>query len=333
MKQDTEIYKILVQKLLTDQLQPEERTRLNELECVKREMQSTWEQTSNLYTDEAKEKRIFKKVLYQTKKENTSYFRKTITRYSWVASLALLLVCGTLTTILLTAPKQVETMYVINSGRQSMDSVRLPDGTFVMLNAGSKLTYPQSFTKENREVSLSGQAFFDVQKDAKRPFIVKTKAMNITALGTSFEVFSFEKDKNVETILLTGKVKIETKQLSNDKITGTYLLAPNEKLSYNEKNQVQIEKVDANSYSAWRMGGRLSFKNERLSMILPRLEKWYGQKIICPQMVADHYRFTFTVRTEPLDLILNIMSHSAPLDYQLTKDENYILKELKKTRK
>ena len=64
-------------------------------------------------------------------------------------------------------------------------------------------------------------------------------------------------------------------------------------------------------------------------MILPRLEKWYGQKIDCPQKTADHYRFTFTLRNEPWDLILNIMSHSAPLNYKLISNDYYVLEELK----
>lgn len=329
MKQDTEKYKLLVKALLTDHLLPEERAELNAMKRVEKVMQNEWDNASDQHSDKAKEKRILNKVLRDIRQEKSGRFRKFITRYSWVASLALLLICGTLSTILLTRPNNPGIVYVVNSGRQTMDSVRLPDGTFVMLNAGSRLTYPESFTGDNREVTLSGQAFFQVQEDIKHPFIVKTKGLNVTALGTSFEVFSFDDDENIETILLSGKVKVETKNTTSEKVTGEYVLNPNEKLTYANKSLVKIEKVDANSYSAWRVGGRLSFKNEKLSMILPRLEKWYGQKINCPQEVADHYRFTFTVRTEPLELILNIMSHSAPLSYQLTSSEDYILKGLK----
>lgn len=330
MKKTTEEYKRLIKKLLTDGLSPEERARLNELGLVEKAIKAQWESTSAQYTDEAKEKRILSRVLREIdKRDNTPRFIKTINRYSWVASLALLLICGTLSVILATRSVDPEMMYVMNSGRQSMDSVRLPDGTFVMLNAGSRLTYPERFTGNNREVTLFGQAFFKVHKDAVRPFIVKTKDMNVTALGTSFEVFSFDKDKSVETVLLNGSVKVETKNETDDRVTGEYILKPNEKLTYAENGRVKIEEVDADTYSAWRVGGRLSFKNEKLSMILPRLEKWYGQKIECSEKIADHYRFTFTVRTEPLDLILNIMSHSAPLNYKLKSNEEYVLEELR----
>lgn len=322
-------YKRLVKKMLTGHLTPEERARLNELEPLDRAIRSQWTDTSEQYADAEKEERILSKVLRDIDRKSPGGFLKVVHRYSWVASLALLLVCGTLSVMLLSRPASTETMYVVNSGRQSMDSVRLPDGTFVMLNAGSRLTYPERFTGENREVVLSGQAFFNVYKDAAHPFIVKTKDMNVTALGTAFEVFSFDNDKSVETILLNGKVKVETKNTTSEKVTGEYILNPNEKLTYTTRGEVSIEKVDANAYSAWRVGGRLSFKNEKLSMILPRLEKWYGQKIKCPEKIADYYRFTFTVRTEPLDLILNIMSHSAPLKYKLESNDEYVLLELR----
>lgn len=333
MNQTAEEYKKLIKKLLTATLMPQERSRLNELEQVEKEIKAQWESTSAQYTDVAKEERILSRVLREIKREKNSSFTKAIYRYSWIASLALLLICGTLSVVLLSRPSDPGRIYVMNSGRQSMDSVRLPDGTFVMLNAGSQLTYPETFAGKNREVTLSGQAFFQVHEDAEHPFIVKTKDMNVIAMGTSFEIFSFDNDSSVETILLSGKVKVETKNEADEKVTGEYTLNPNEKLTYAENGKISIEEVDANSYSAWRVGGRLSFKNEKLSMILPRLEKWYGQKIECPEKVADYYRFTFTVRTEPLDLILNIMSHSAPLSYRLKSNEEYVLKELSNTQK
>lgn len=329
MKKKTEEYKGLIKKMLTDRLSQEERARLNELELTERAMKAQWESASEQYADDRKEKYILNKVIQEINRKKSGRFLKAVHRYSWAASLALLLICGTLSVVLLSRPTSPEVMYIVNSGRQSMDSVRLPDGTFVMLNAGSQLTYPERFSGDNREVALSGQAFFQVHKDVAHPFIVKTNDMNVTALGTAFEIFSFDNDKSMETILLNGKVKVETKNAINKKVTGEYILNSNEKLTYAANGKVSIEAVDANSYSAWRMGGRLSFKNEKLSMILPRLEKWYGQKIEYSEKMAEYYRFTFTVRTEPLELILNIMSHSAPLSYKLKINDEYILKELR----
>lgn len=318
--------KELIKKLLSDSLSPEEREKLGGHSFIEKAIAEQWEETSDIYTDIQKEKRMLANIMYQVKGGRSKKLKAILHQYALVASVALLLICGTLSVILFTQAKSSEVWYVLNSGRQSMDSVQLSDGTFVILNAGSKLTYPKEFSGNKREVMLSGQAFFRVHPNKEKPFIVKTKKMDVTALGTSFEVFSFDRDKNMETTLLNGKIKVEPKD-HKDMITGEYILNPNEKFSC-EQGKVQIHKVDANSYSAWRTGGRLIFKNETLAMILPRLEKWYGQKIECATKAANHYRFTFTLRNEPLDLILNIMSHSAPITYKLKSNDYYVLKEL-----
>lgn len=326
MKQKIEVYIELIKKMLSGCLSPADKEKLNGNSFVGRAIETQWENTAEEYMDDIKQKRILNQILLRIRNEKPDRYRNLLNRYALVASLALLLICGTLSILMVTHSPNPEICFVMNSGRQSMDSVRLPDGTFVMMNAGSRLIYPSKFTGKAREVTLSGQAFFNVKSDKRHPFIVKTKTMNVTALGTAFEVFSFEGDKSMETILLSGKVKVEPKD-DSENIRGTYILHPNQKLTYNE-GTVEIEQVDANSYSAWRIGGRLSFKNEKLSMILPRLEKWYGQKIQCSEEIAEHYRFTFTLRNEPLDLILNIMSHSAPLVYKLNNN-GYVLKELR----
>lgn len=227
-----------------------------------------------------------------------------------------------LSALLFVGSGRQEVIYVVNTGYQSMDSVKLADGTKVMLGAGSKLTYPQKFSGSNREVKLSGQAFFNVSPDKSHPFIVKTKKMDVTVMGTSFEIFSYDNDKEVEAVLLTGKVKVAISD--NKKLEGKiYTLAPNEKLTYSEEKGVNLTNIDADAYSGWRKGKRMSFKNETLQMILNRLEKWYGQRIECDPQLAEYYRFTFTVHSEPLALILNYISHSAPLTYKMVGNNHY----------
>ena len=92
---------------------------------------------------------------------------------------------------------------------------------------------------------------------------------------------------------------------SNQQKGGSYVLKPNEKLTYSKTDGISLTTIDADAYSSWRQGKRMSFKNETLEMILERLEKWYGQKIECVPHIARHYRFTFTMHSESLDLILN----------------------------
>lgn len=148
--------------------------------------------------------------------------------------------------------------------------------------------------------------------------------MDVTVMGTSFEIFSYDNDKEVEAVLLTGKVKVAISD--NKKLEGKiYTLAPNEKLTYSEEKGVNLTNIDADAYSGWRKGKRMSFKNETLQMILNRLEKWYGQRIECDPQLAEYYRFTFTVHSEPLALILNYISHSAPLTYKMVGNNHYLI--------
>lgn len=305
-----------------DQLKPNERERLNCHEFIDKSLKEQWQEAKNDITDPAKEERILNNILKQihTKKENP--LRSLFFSYG----AAMIAICLTISAIVMQRSRVQEIIYVMNTGFQSIDSVKLADGTTVMLNAGSTLTYPKDFSGKNREVELSGQAFFNVKPDKEHPFIVKTKNMDVNVLGTSFEVFSYDDDKQAEAILLTGKVEVT---LPDTETNEKYILHPNEKLSYKENGEITIAKVDADAYSAWRNGKRMSFKNESLEMILPRLEKWYGQKIECDARLAQRYQFTFTIHNESLDLILNYISHSAPLNYRLINNNRYIIEKKK----
>lgn len=279
----------IIRKLFERSLEPKERGELNNYEFINDALRKQWEEAPAI-VDSVREERILHSVLKNVKRK-TNYFTYSFYRYGIAVSVA---ICMLLSALLFVESGRQEVIYVVNTGYQSMDSVKLADGTKVMLGAGSKLTYPQKFSGSNREVKLSGQAFFNVSPDKSHPFIVKTKKMDVTVMGTSFEIFSYDNDKEVEAVLLTGKVKVAISD--NKKLEGKiYTLAPNEKLTYSEEEGVNLTNIDADAYSGWRKGKRMSFKNETLQMILNRLEKWYGQRIECDPQLAEYYRFTFTV--------------------------------------
>ena len=294
-------------------LSPEERAALNNYEYVNDTFHRQWEEMSEEAVDLVREEKILNGIMKKVRGRRFPFIKKSFYKYGMAAMIA---VCMVLSALLLMKNSGEEIIYVVNTGYQSMDSVRLADGTKVMLNAGSRLTYPKEFSGEKREVQLSGQGFFEVTPDKTHPFVVKTQKMDVTVLGTSFEVFSYDGDEEGETVLLTGKVKVEVLE-SNQQKGGSYVLKPNEKLTYSKTDGISLTTIDADAYSSWRQGKRMSFKNETLEMILERLEKWYGQKIECAPHIARHYRFTFTMHSESLDLILNYISHSAPLNYRL----------------
>lgn len=314
----------IIRKLFEDSLTFDERKELDDSGLTDATFHRQWEKVSEECMDPVKEERILEGILKRIKKKE-GRFSIWVYRYGLVAMIA---VCVVLTSLLWIKTGAQERIYVRNTGYQSIDSVYLSDGTKVMLGAGSRLVYPEKFTATRREVTLSGQAFFDVTPDRKHPFVVKTTNMDVTVLGTSFEIFSYEGDEKAEAVLLAGKVNI-TIPSDNGQSVDSYMLTPNEKLAYHKKEGINITQIDADNYSAWRRGKRMVFKNEPLEMILDRLEKWYGQHIDCDPQIARHYRFTFTVHSESLELILNYISHSAPLVYSMVGNDRYLIQEKK----
>lgn len=315
----------IIKKLFEGSLTLEERKELDVSGFLDASLRRQWEEVPDAFTDPVKEERIWNGIRKKLKKKKNVRFSLPLYRYGMVAMIA---VCLVLSSLLWFRTPAKEVVYVMNTGYQSIDSVYLSDGTKVMLGAGSRLVYPEKFAGSKREVTLSGQAFFNVTPDRKHPFVVKTTNMDVMVLGTSFEIFSYEGDEEAETILLTGKVSVSlpgNKGQANE----IYTLAPNEKLAYYKEEGVKITTLDADNYSSWRQGKRMIFKNEPLEMILARLEKWYGQHIDCDPQTARHYRFTFTVHSESLELILNYISHSTPLVYRMVGNDHYIIEEKK----
>ncbi len=216
-------------------------------------------------------------------------------------------------------------MYVISSGIRNMESVTLPDGTTVQLGAGSKLTYPERFYGKTREVTLHGQAFFDVAHNEKKPFIVHTPQMDLTVLGTAFELFSYDVENTIEIILLKGKVKANIAGDLTNEAQELFIL-PDDKIVFDKHTRsICKETVNADKYTSWRKNGILCFENEKLSMIIPRLEQWYGRHIICQKDIAERYRFTFKVRDETLERILYMIEKSSPLKYTKTPEGDFTI--------
>lgn len=317
--------KYILKKLMQDALTEEERVALQSSRRVTRQMEQQWDNAPDAVgADRPDEMAIWRNIckVFGRQGENGKVVFYKI--YSLVASVLLVLgVVGTAYFAL--QDRTAVPMYVVSSGIQNMESVSLPDGTKVQIGPGSRLTYPASFTGKTREVILDGQAFFDVSKNREKPFIVHTEDMDVQALGTAFELFCYGVENKVEAILLSGKIKVGVMDKETNKVK-EYLVSPNEKILLDKQvGKVSKQEVDADKYTAWRKQKMLSFENEKLSMIIPRLEQWYGRKIMCQKDLADKYRFTFKVRDESLDRILYMMKASSPLIYTQMENGNYIV--------
>jgi ferric-dicitrate binding protein FerR (iron transport regulator) len=220
--------------------------------------------------------------------------------------------------------------YVYHSGNQDRVTVTLDDGTAVTLGARSKIVYPERFRGGERRIEMEGQAWFQVAPDAERPFVVETRGgLDVTALGTAFEVFENESRSFTEVILAEGRVKVD---YPADGDTKSYTMIPNEKLVYlTGGNSVRVSPENAENYTAWKNRYGLTFLSEHFSNILPRLEKWYGCTIVCSSPEILDETFTFRVRTESPELIFDNMDRTLDINYVFDTENNRYTISLNKT--
>jgi ferric-dicitrate binding protein FerR (iron transport regulator) len=317
--------KNIIWKLIREELSKEEELTILLSRPVTDTMREQWLTTPDMAREDRVDRRkIWKMICQETWMRLPARKVRLYKIYTWVASIALLFgLSGSI--IYVQNRENAIPIYVVSTGIQNMEPVTLPDGTLVLLGPGTKLIYPASFTEEKREVSLDGQAFFDVSKNASKPFIVKTHSMDVEALGTAFELFAYSIENRSEAVLLSGGIKVNLINPDLGKQPGL-ILVPNEKLEYNIRDKkVSQSTVNADIHTSWRKRGVLTFENDKLSMIIPRLEQWYGRKVICEKGMADTYKFTFKVRDESLERILYIMGESSPIKYTKSEEGDYTL--------
>lgn len=170
-------------------------------------------------------------------------------------------------------------------------TITLQDGSRVMLNSGSSLIYPSSFEgMENREVALSGEAYFEIAKNPNHPFIVKTSKMYTRVYGTVFNVSAYEDDERNEVVLVEGSVGVGKHLKEGHEVL--QMLEPSQKASsLKETGQFTVEDVDVSSYISWTKG-ILTFQNEAMDNIIKRLERQYNVKIDNTYKELDERRFT-----------------------------------------
>ncbi|OYX85802.1 MAG: hypothetical protein B7Y83_03555 [Flavobacteriales bacterium 32-34-25] len=184
--------------------------------------------------------------------------------------------------------------------------VTLSDGTVVNMNAGSSLKYPVQFIKgHNREVVLEGEAFFDVTKDKKHPFIVKTRGMDVKVLGTKFNVSSYKEEADINTVLVEGSVSLSSGAKPNEKT----MLVPGEKGTWNnQKTAIAVEKVDTRIYTEW-MTGELVFRKAAFKDIIIKLERSYNVTIENnkKELWDKKFNASFNKNIENIDEVLTAM--------------------------
>lgn len=166
------------------------------------------------------------------------------------------------------------TLTSINNNTRNLKEVELKDGTKIWMNPGTKLAYdPQGFGDTARQVSITGEAYFNVAHDKARPFRVKAGGITTTVLGTTFNVEAYTNEQDVRVMLVTGHVRINS-------ATGTAILFPGQMLKYSHHNKtMKISLVDVSDKQELYTSGKLVFENLPLNDVLKRLERVFNVKI------------------------------------------------------
>ncbi|MFD2035705.1 FecR family protein [Belliella marina] len=191
-------------------------------------------------------------------------------------------------------------------GKKSM--ITLSEGTKIYLNAGSELKYPREFSDSSRTVTLTGEAFFEVEKDG-RPFVVKTDSKIIHVMGTSFNVNQTNAG-DVSVALVTGKVKI------NDELGNQVLLDPKEMLVMKGDGAFYKTDFDPLEITGWK-DKHLIFKRCTFEEVKMKIEKWYGVEVLQKGKIKPGWTYTGAYENETLENVLEGIKLTSGFTYNI----------------
>ncbi len=194
----------------------------------------------------------------------------------------------------------------------------LSDGSRVHINSMSKVVFPVKFSGNIREISLEGEAYFEVAKDKSKPFIVKVKGVQVEVLGTSFNIKAYADDNHFYTTLVEGKVKLS----AGDQSSEAYFLEPDQQAIYDSGSAgITIQKVDARQIVQWTTG-RYSFTNQSLDEIMKTLSRWYDFDYRYEDETLKQIRFEGGLnKYESISPILDIISGTGKVHVEVKGKE------------
>jgi ferric-dicitrate binding protein FerR (iron transport regulator) len=269
---------------------------------------------------------------------------KPLFKWQWAAAILILGVAGGLFYVrklqsdALAASRIMHKIHVPYGATQKLI---MPDGTKVVLNAGSTFTYPETFSKNTRDVNLDGEGFFEVTHNAKKPFLVHTSKLIVKVLGTVFNVKAYNDDKTIETTLLKGKVQVELK----DKPEKTIILLPNEKLMVANnllpakmqaggKNVAKIEyqvtelpevKPEDIKETAW-LDNRVVFTNEPFEDVAKQIERKYNVQVVFDDQSLKTEQISGLLDKESLQQAMQIIEMTTPFKFRIEENVLYLTK-------
>ncbi len=246
---------------------------------------------------------------------------KSLRFWKAAAGIAAVLVVGFISLFMLdvltfkyTDIRSSSTMMALNVPFGSRSELELSDGTKVVLNSGSELKYPGTFVPGKREVSLTGEAFFEVTSDVNNPFFVSTNDFKVQVTGTQFNVCTYADDSYSSVTLAKGKVGVQLN--SSNKVIA---IRPGQQLYFNNKGQqYKVVKSDVSIETAWK-DGEFCFKEIAFPEMIKRLERWYDVKLYYASSELEKMLYSGNFKNqETIWQVLDALKLTTPIDYKKT---------------
>ncbi|WP_423129369.1 FecR family protein [Gaoshiqia sp. Z1-71] len=204
------------------------------------------------------------------------------------------------------------------AGYGQVSKIILPDSSVVWLNSGSQIKYNNNYARDNREIYLTGQAYFQVARNEAVPMRVFCDNLEIKVLGTRFDLSAYPEDENISLFLESGKVEMRDLALKSVCCE----LKPGEIAQYNKSTEdLSFPKVTADKFVSWKEG-ILIFRDDPMADVIPKLERRYDIeiKVSCPEIYQSI--FTATIKNETLEEIFKSISFACSINYKILKGDS-----------
>lgn len=264
---------------------------------------------------------MFEGVLEKTRKETAKQKGKQMALHQWakLAAVLALLISSTIAIYQIypsQAPQKAISVIVTKSSPIGQKTITwLDDGTKVHLNAGSSIKYPKTFSDSTREVVLEGEAYFEVAKNASKPFIVTAGDIQTTVLGTVFTVRAYPGENKIDVAVEEGKVRVENRD--NAIRAFQHVVTRNQMTSFDiPSGTAAIHEIVPEEVFAWT-DGIIYFNKASIEQVLSTLERWYGVTFVVNRKLNADQDFTFRYKNKPLKEILEGLSFTYKFQFEL----------------
>lgn len=244
-----------------------------------------------------------------------------------------------------TAPLASPQKNIVSTKNGSKSKIELPDGTQVWLNVGSRINYDGNYGKENRELTLTGEAYFDVARDANRPFILHTGKMDVKVLGTVFNVKAYPGDATTEAALIKGSIEVSFPGRPQEKL----ILKPHDKIAIANKevniaddtvrrtyatrkerpaivvSSIQYEPVSSAIIETSWVNNKLIFRSKTFEELARDIERWFNVSIEVKDTSILSKKFTGTFSNESITDALDALSLTYPFHYKFNRNNNTVV--------